>query len=118
MKFGGIGSSGNWSLGGALSPAAPKVSGWSQAGSILGLIGGVIAKTSKDKKTQSFGKALAAVGSIPGAIHKPKTTESIWNRDSPNNTDFSSLALNPNTQFNPIPGLNVNANIFDSIKQS
>ena len=58
MIVGGIGSSGNWNLGGALS--APKVSGWSQAGSILSLIGGAIAKTSKDRKTQSIGHALQA----------------------------------------------------------
>ena len=75
MKFGGIGAGGNWNVGGALSPAVPKVSGWSQAGSILSLIGGAIAKTSKDRKTQSIGHALQAIGGVPMALHNPGLTD-------------------------------------------
>ena len=104
------------SMGWTTAPV-PKVSGWSQAGSILSLIGGAIAKSSKDKKTQSIGRALAAVGSIPGAIHNPGLTdqEGIGKKvvkqsapkvswlDDPTNTNYGSLNLDPNTQFLPGP---------------
>ncbi len=105
-----------------MTSPVPKVSGWSQAGSILGLIGGVIAKTSKDKKTQSFGKALAAAGSIPGAIHNPGLTDQegigkeIVKQLSPNAWDISWQDNPTDTNFGSLFG--VTGKSFDLIKPS